>query len=64
MNDSKAHEKLKEINRQRNVIGVGGYRNSKRDKNERHEKFCKMMNEVEATSDKIKLDGEAYIGTC
>lgn len=47
MNDKKAHEKLKEINKSR---GVGNYQNSRREKNERHEKFNQAMNEIKEIS--------------
>lgn len=55
MNDKSAHEKLKEINRQRNTIGVGGYKNSRRDRCAGHEKFNDAMNEMIELSDKEKM---------
>lgn len=55
------HKKLKEIERQRNLIGVGGYRNSRRERSERHENFCKTMKEIEASNDKRKLYGTPTI---
>lgn len=58
MNDSQAREKLREIERQRKLIGVGGYKSSRRDRNERHETFCKTMKDIEAQNDKRKLKGE------
>lgn len=41
MNDKTAHAKLKKIQQEAN-----GYRNSRREKNERHEKFNEAMNEI------------------
>ena len=55
MNDKQAHAKLKEINRQRNEIGVGGYRNHRREKNERHEKFNDTMGQMTKEQDLSKL---------
>lgn len=55
MNDKKAHSKLKEINKQRNTIGVGGFKNSRRDRCEQHEKFNGAMNEMAELSDKEKM---------
>jgi len=58
MNDRQAKEKLRDIDRQRNLIGVGGYKNSRRTRNERHESFCKTMKDIEVISDKQKLSGD------
>ncbi len=55
MNDKKAHEALKKINSQRNAIGVGGYKDSRRQKCEGHEKFNTAMNEMNVISDKQKI---------
>ena len=55
MNSKQAHAKLKEINKQRNTIGVGGYKNSRRDKCNGHEKFNTAMNEMEKLSDDTKM---------
>jgi len=62
MTDKQAHSKLKDIETQRNTIGVGGYRNSKRDRDARHKIFSKATREAEALSDRLKLKG-ASIGT-
>lgn len=43
MNDKTAHNKLEEINSKR---GVGGYKNSRRERNERHEDFNEALNEI------------------
>lgn len=58
MNDEQARKQLKEIERQRNLIGVGGYKSSRRERNDRHETFCKTMKDIEAQNDKRKLKGE------
>lgn len=63
MNSEQAHKKLKEIERQRNLIGVGGYRNAKRDKNNRHESFSKTISEMNAMNDKMKLNGDTNATT-
>jgi hypothetical protein len=55
MNDKTAHAALKKINDQRNKIGVGGYKDSRRDKCERHEKFNETMNEMNKISDTEKM---------
>ena len=55
MNDKQAHEKLKKINSDRNKIGVGGYRDSRRERCNRHEKFNETMNELNKASDESKL---------
>lgn len=55
MNDKKAHDKLKDINRQRNKIGVGGYRDSRREKCERHEKFNETMQEISKEHDEQRM---------
>lgn len=41
MNDKSAHRKLKEIQEK-----VNSFKNSRREKNERHEKFNEAMNEI------------------
>lgn len=55
MNDKTAHAKLKKINEDRNKIGVGGYKNSRRDRNNRHETFNESMTEMRKISDEQKL---------
>lgn len=55
MNNKSAHNKLKEINKQRNAIGVGRYKDSRRTKCESHEKFNEAMNEMEKLSDESKM---------
>lgn len=55
MNSKQAHNKLKEINAQRNAIGTGAYKNSRRDRCESHEKFNGAMVEMNELSDKEKL---------
>lgn len=55
MNSKKAHEQLKKINSQRNMIGVGGFKNSRRDRCESHEKFNTAMNEMTKLSDDQKM---------
>lgn len=51
MNNKKAHEKLKEINAMRNNNGVGGFKDSRRLKNERHQKFNDVLVEMSKLSD-------------
>lgn len=62
MNDKQAHKKLKEINSQKNTIGVGAFKNSRRDRNDFHEKFNETMQEMNKEFDeqrmKEKSDGE------
>lgn len=58
MNDKQAHAKLKKINADRNKIGVGGYRDSRRDKCERHEKFNETMKEMNKLQDEQRLKEE------
>lgn len=55
MNDKSAHDKLKDINKQRNTIGVGGFKNSRRDRCEQHERFNGAMNEMNKLSDDSKM---------
>ena len=55
MSDKKAHDKIKDINKQRNLIGVGGYRDSRRTRCEQNEKFNTAMGEMNKASDEIKL---------
>lgn len=55
MNDKKAHDQLKKINSQRNLIGVGGYKNSRRDKNDNHDKFNTAMGEMNKLSEEQKV---------
>ncbi len=55
MNDKTAHAQLKKLNAQRNAIGVGGYKDSRRAKVERHEEFSKSMNEIKKISDQNKM---------
>ncbi len=55
MNDKSAHNKLKDINKQRNTIGVGGFKDSRRARCESHEKFNSAMNEMEKLSDEHKM---------
>lgn len=55
MNDKTAHAKLKKINEERNKIGVGAYKNSRRDRNERHETFNESMTEMRKISDEQAL---------
>lgn len=55
MNDKQAHEKLKKINSQRNAIGIGKYKDSRRNKCERHDNFNKTMNEMNKISDENKM---------
>jgi len=42
MKDSVAREKLRSLDKQRNT-----YHNSRRDRCERHESFCKTINEMD-----------------
>lgn len=55
MNSKQAHEKLKQINKQRNAIGVGGYKDSRRIRSEQHDKFNTAMNEMNKLSDDTKM---------
>lgn len=55
MNSKQAHNKLREINKQRNTIGVGGFKDSRRSKCERHEKFNEAMGEMTKQSDASKM---------
>ena len=55
MNDKKAHEALKKINTQRNAIGVGGFKDSRKSRCEQHEKFNTATNEMNKISDEAKL---------
>ena len=56
MSEKKAHEALKKINAQRNLIGVGGYRDSRRARCDEHEKLNTAMNEINSASDKVKME--------
>ena len=56
MNAKKAHEALKKINAQRNLIGVGGYRDSRRARCDEHENLNTAMNEINEASDKVKME--------
>ena len=58
MNAKKAHEALKKINAQRNLIGIGGYRDSRRARCDEHEKLNTAMNEMNKASDEIKMEQE------
>ena len=58
MNDKKAHEALKKINAQRNLIGVGGYRDSRRARCDEHEKLNTAMVEINKLSDEARLKVE------
>ncbi len=57
MNNKSAHNKLKEINKQRNTIGVGGYKNSRRTRCEGHEKFNTAISEMGKLSDETRMKG-------
>ena len=56
MSEKKAHEALKKVNAQRNLIGVGGYRDSRRARCDEHEKLNTAMNEINDASDKVKME--------
>jgi hypothetical protein len=56
MNSKQAHAQLKKINAQRNAIGVGGYKNSRRTQCDRHEELNESLNEINKLSDKIKME--------
>lgn len=58
MNDKKAHDQLKKINAQRNKIGVGGFKDSRRDSCERHEKFNEVMQQINKDKDMQGLKEE------
>ncbi len=55
MNSKQAHEKLKEVNKQRNLIGVGGFKDSRRIRCDQNEKFNTAINEINKMSDEQKL---------
>lgn len=55
MNDKKAHSQLKKINAQRNAIGTGGYKDSRRIRCEQNEKFNETMNDMNKQSDANKM---------
>lgn len=55
MNSKKAHDKLKEINNQRNAIGTGGFKDSRRTRCEQHDKFNVAMNEMNKLNDDFKI---------
>ena len=56
MTNDKAHAELKKINAQRNAIGVGGYKDSRRDKCEKYEDLKDSLNEINKLSDKVKME--------
>ena len=56
LTNKSAHEALKKINAQRNLIGVGGYRDSRRTRCDEHEKLNTAMNEINDASDKVKME--------
>lgn len=56
LTDKKAHAQLKALDKQRNAIGVGGYKDSRRSKCEQHETFNKAMTEMNKLSDESKLE--------
>ena len=56
MSEKKSHEALKKINAQRNLIGVGGYRDSRRARCDENEKLNTAMNEINQASDKVKME--------
>ena len=58
MNDKRAHAQLKQINKQRNLIGVGGFRDSRRTRCEQHETFNEAMGESIKLSDAARMKSE------
>jgi hypothetical protein len=58
LTNKSAHEALKKINAQRNLIGVGGYRDSRRARCDEHEKLNTAMNEINSASDKVKMESD------
>lgn len=57
MNDKSAHNKLKDINKQRNTIGIGGYKDSRRMRCEGHDKFNTAISEINKLNDDEKMKG-------
>lgn len=55
MNDKKAHAQLKKINSERNLIGVGGYRDSRRIRSEQNEKLNTAITEMNKATDELKI---------
>lgn len=55
MNDKQAHSALKKLEAQRKAVGIGGYRDSRKDKVERHEKFNEAITEINKISDESKM---------
>ena len=55
MNDKKAHAALVKLNKQRNAIGVGGYKDSRRVRCEQNEKFNTAITDMNKISDAAKL---------
>lgn len=55
MTDEKARESLKKLDDKRNLIGVGGYKDSRRMRSEQHEKFNTTMKEMTEESDERKI---------
>ncbi len=51
INDNQAHKKLKELNEKR------GYKNARRDKNERHEKFNEVLREIDSYGNETTRNG-------
>lgn len=51
MNDKKAHEQLKKINAQRNKIGIGGYKDSRRERCKQNEIFNTTMGDLNKERD-------------
>lgn len=55
LTDKSAHEKLKDINKQRNTIGVGGFKDSRRTRCNQNEKFNTAITEINKLSDEQKM---------
>lgn len=55
LTDKTAHAALKKINAQRNAIGVGGYKDSRRTRCEQHETFNKAIVDMNKLSDETKI---------
>ena len=53
--DKKFHEQLKQINKQRNTIGVGGFKDSRRTRCEQNEKFNTALVEINKMQDESKM---------
>ena len=58
MNSKQAHKKLKEINTQRNLIGVGGFKDSRRTRCEQNEKLNTAITEINQATDKAKMEAQ------